>query len=304
MLESMDAVPLALYRQYTWKMHVPQNTAYAKHNGILIHVSEASRGASCGCVCVVCGGFLIAKKGRLRTHHFAHFKETNCIGAAETILHMLSKELIQEMGSIVIPPYHFQKRRKLKNGLEVSHDESVANGGEVMIDRVDLETSEAGFVPDVILHSGSKKLIIEIAVSNKVKREKLRRIRNSGLPAIEISLNEEDAFLLREELKAKLRDDLSSKKWLFHPKQREAERNYLSKLRDAIRKYRLRTQDGKVSRRIEKEFPQLSYSYSYTNNSYEYRNFDREFYEFHQKHGRLPTNEECLRIWPYIYKKF
>ena len=282
-------------------MHVPQNTAYAKRNGILIHVSEATRGASCGCICVVCGGSLIAKKGRLRTHHFAHFKETNCIGAAETILHLLSKELIQEMSLIVIPPYHFQKRRKLKNGSYVTHDESVAHGGEVTIDKVDLETSEAGFVRDVILHSGSKKLIIEIAVSNKVKREKLRRIRNSNLPAIEISLNEGDAFLLRAELKAKLRDDLSSKKWLFHPKQREAERNYLSKLRDAIRKYRLHSQDGKVSRRIDKEFPQPSYSS--TNNSYAYRNYDREFYEFYQKHGRFPTDEECLRIWPYIYKK-
>ena len=277
-------------------MHVPQNTAYAKRNGILIHVSEASRGASCGCVCVVCGGALIAKKGQHRTHHFAHFKEVNCIGAAETILHLLSKELIQEMGSIVIPPYRFQKRRKLKNGNVISHNELVANGGEVMIDRVDLETREGGYVPDVILHSSSKKLLIEIAVTNKVKRDKLRRIRNSGLPAIEISMNVEDALLTREELKVKLQNDLSSKKWLFHPKQREAERNYLLKLREAIRKYRLHTQEG----RVEKELSQ-PYS-SYLNSSHGYRNFDREFYEFHRKHGRLPTNEECIRLWPYIYK--
>lgn len=273
-------------------MHVPQNTAYAKHNGILIHISEASRGASCGCVCVVCGGALIAKKGQHRTHHFSHFKEVNCIGAAETILHLLSKELIQEMGSIVIPPYHFQKCRKLKSGIEISHNELVAKGGEVAIDRVDLETSEGGFVPDVILHSSSKKLLIEIAVTNKVKREKLRRIRNSDLPAIEISMNVEDAFLTREEIKVKLRNDLSSKKWLFHPKQREAERKYLLKLREAIRKYRLHTQEGKVGRRNS----------SYLNSSHECRNFDREFYEFHRKHGRFPTKEECLRLWPIIYK--
>ncbi len=282
-------------------MHSPQNTAYAKRNGILIHISEATRGAFCGCICVVCGGALIAKKGQLRKHHFAHSGEANCIGAAETVLHLLSKELIQEMGSIEIPPYHFQKFRRLKNGFEVLHEEqSLVKGGKVTIDRVDLEISESGFVPDVILHSGPKKLIIEIAVTNRVKREKLRRIRNSNLPAIEISLNEEDALLSKEELKVKLCEDLSSKKWLFHPKQRKAEQTYISKLRDAIRRNHPRTQEKEGSRRIEKE-----YVYSNSLNSispYELAKHDREHYRFHSQHGRFPTDEECLRLWPHIYK--
>lgn len=278
----------------------PQNTAYANRSGILVHVSEATRGAACGCVCVVCGGDLLAKKGQLRKHHFAHSSETNCTGAAETVLHLLSKELIEEMGSMTIPSYHFQKSRKLKNGFEVSHEQSIVNGGVVTIDSVDLETSESGFVPDVVLHSGHKKLIIEIAVTNRVKREKLRRIRNSNLPAIEIWLDEEDALLSKEELKLKLSEDVASKNWLFHPKQREAERTYLKKLRDAIRNYRPHTQINKVSSRAKNGYVYSDYSKGIS--SYELAIYDREVYNFYCKHKRHPNDQEQKIIWTRICK--
>lgn len=280
-------------------MHAPQNTVYAECSGNLIHISEASRGASCGCHCVVCGEPLVARKGQIREHHFAHFGGGGCIGAGETILHRLSKEFIQEMSSIVIPPYVFKKFRKLKRGSRVEHAELVVHGGEVTIDRVDLETAEDGFVPDVTLYSGPKKLIIEIAVTNAVSRDKLRFIRKSNLPAIEIFLEEEDALLSKDELRIKLRNDLDSKKWLFHPRQREAERNYLKKLREEIRKFPVRTRPNLVRMAgpsVKKEF---SYSYAtYKTSTWEQAIYDRNEYEFRRKHKREPTDEERQKFWP------
>jgi len=39
------------------------DTVYAAKNGRLVHIFEVDRGADCGCVCVVCGGTMVAKKG-------------------------------------------------------------------------------------------------------------------------------------------------------------------------------------------------------------------------------------------------
>lgn len=295
-------------------MHRPQNTAYAKRNDKLIHVSEASRGDSCDCVCVLCGGALTAKKGPVRRHHFAHSFDSNCSGAAESVLHLLSKELIQEMSSIVLPPYHYWISRKLKSGAEVSHDQSVVKGGVVTIDRVDLETDEDGFRPDVILHSGSKKLIVEIVVTNKVTREKLRRIRKSSLPVIEILLIEEDSLLSRDELRKKLCEDVHSKEWIFHPKQREVERVFISKWRDAIREARRLAQEARArlntlrNAQINKpDTPQKKVLKIFSQGSvspYELRKYDQEVFNFQVRYGRPPTDEESLRRWPNIWKKY
>ena len=40
--------------------------------GKYLHVSEVASGAACDCVCPICGKKLIAKKGAIRMHHFAH----------------------------------------------------------------------------------------------------------------------------------------------------------------------------------------------------------------------------------------
>ena len=81
-------------------------------------------------------------------------------------------------------------------------------------------------VPDLLLHLEGGDLIIEIAVSHRVDRAKLRRIRRMNLPAIEISLGAEDLWLPREALLQRLIEETSIKSWLFHPAQRAAEADW------------------------------------------------------------------------------
>ncbi len=217
----------------------------------------------------------------------------------ETILHRLAKEIFQEINSIAIPPYIFEKSRKLKHGPVLEHVESVARGGKVTINRIDLETAENGFVPDVTLHSGYKKLFIEIAVTNKVKREKLRLIRISNQPAIEITLKEEDAFLSRDELRLKLQTNLESKKWLFHPSQKDAERNYLKKLQDEIRKYNACARPNRARMTnlpVKKTFSRATVNHNPS--SWELAIYDQNYFEFCRKHKREPTDEESRKLWP------
>lgn len=275
-------------------------TAYAHQNNQLVHIADVTRGLSCGCFCVVCGGKLIAKKGFVRIHHFAHAADTDCQGAAETALHLLSKELICNLSSILLPQYKFKKEKRLKSGLTIRHEDNVVIGGEAVISKAFIEQAEDRFIPDITLESSSKILFVEIAVTHKVDRAKLRHIRRLGLPAIEIHLDITDATLTREELSNKLQNDLNSKRWLFHPKQRKAEREYFRKVRFALRQSRRPAINLHRNVPVITRYQALS-SYKVGTGGLSNVKIDRMYYEFFQKFGRQPDSEEELHLEAILY---
>ena len=269
--------------------------------GRLVFIADSPRGLACGCVCACCGRPLIAKKGSIRRHHFSHREITNCRGAPESVLHLLAKELLAELNVLMIPPYEFARQLKTKAGTLVQHRAIVAKGGLVRVDSVKVEEREDGFVPDILIKSGAKSLVIEVAVSNKVKRSKLRRIRKRDLPAIEIRLDPSASFRPRDWLKTKLQWELISKVWLFHPDQREAERTFLFKRREAIARDRTRSSTSYQIAGTRVSTPLLAVRRSGLEPPlYEY---DRTAEEFYRRHGRYPTSEECLKLWPHLYEK-
>lgn len=266
-------------------------TAYGRKNDQLVHISDVASGLGCGCSCVVCGGELIAKKGRIRVHHFAHAAETNCTGAAETALHALAKELVCNLSSIHLPQYIFKKEKRLKSGIRIKYEEIILEGGRAPISKAVSEQAEDGFIPDVTLKCKSKTLFVEIAVTHKVDRAKLRLIRKSGVPTIEINLDIEDATLTREELALKLQNPSLSKCWLFHPNQKNAERRYFDKVRGEMRK-------SKTFLAFPQTYPPGAQRYQnrpiYENKAGEWSivKLDRMIYEFNLKFGRQPTYQE------------
>lgn len=267
---------------------------YGLRFGELIHISNVSKGLNCQCKCANCGNLLVAKKGKIKVHHFAHKANSECNGATETTLHLLSKKIIGELDTIFIPPYHFSKSKQHRYGVNVSHSEKIANGGEIKIDDVVIEKSLRNFKPDVLITSGQKQLIIEIAVTHKVNRAKLKYIRKYDSPAIEISLELLDALLTPEQLKEKLKNDLKSKVWLFHPKQRRAERSFISKYRQIRRTDKIKTENISIQQR-----PDLQKSLSLNGRN----EYDRVVEEFNRKNGHYPNSNECLSNWPHLFKK-
>lgn len=281
-------------------MELVHKIGYGVKNGQLIHISEATRGLACECVCVACGFLLVARKGSQRRHHFAHAVDADCQGSAETALHLLSKELFRELESIILPAYEFVKERKTKAGLIVKHQQKVAKGGVVTIKSAQIESREVGFFPDVVLDCGTKSLIVEIAVTHKVDRTKMRHIRRRNLPVIEIRLNYSDALLSKDDLRNKLQNDLQSKFWLFHPSQRKAERAFFLKFRQTMNAKRISQTAIVAPSSRPMRSRASSYALQATANPNEY---DKKAAEFYKQHKRYPTMEECLRLWPKLFRK-
>lgn len=181
----------------------------------LLTIDEVESGLSCNCVCPACKAQLIARKGKVKTHHFAHYKSEDCLSGLETALHKLSKEIISKSKIFTTPVLFYPN----------THYE-IFGETEISIENVRLETKVGEFIPDIVIETKGKKLLIEIVVSNAVNWQKLQRIKAENLPTIEIyakfileRLYTNKDFGLQDNLfLTELISGTKYKRWLHNPK--------------------------------------------------------------------------------------
>jgi hypothetical protein len=141
----------------------------------------------------------------------------------------------------------------------------------------------------LLLHSDEGDLILEIAVSHRVDKAKLRQIRRMHIPALELSLTAEDVLLSRAELLQRLIENTSIKSWLFHPAQRSAEADWIKARRRHPRRIHTVNHAEIRTNRIDAAAAKLRARK--LNSSYSHRH--NEWAEqFNRKHGRYATLEE------------
>lgn len=157
------------------------NLFYGWQDGKLIHIAEAINGLECNCICPACEGKLIAKNGgSVRIHHYAHQGNVTCRYGPQTVIHLAAKEILERCRRIVIPG---KKESFGGDPIEISREM------EIKIDSVSIEKKFHGFIPDLILTSRGRRLIVEIAVTHFVDEVKLQKIKKSGMAAIELDLS-------------------------------------------------------------------------------------------------------------------
>lgn len=82
--------------------------------GRLVHIDGVPSGLACNCVCPGCGRQMVAKKGSVQAHHFAHYAQQDgrtCMSAGETALHKLAKRVLNDRLQIAL--WMRSKRREL-----------------------------------------------------------------------------------------------------------------------------------------------------------------------------------------------
>jgi len=152
-------------------------------DGSRVHIRDAVSGLACKCVCPGCGRPLIARKGEIRTHHFAHAAETDdpeCRLSGETALHKWAKEVLERELSITVPHYDVNDG----NGrLRVFPKKSVK------LEKASIERRTGDIVPDVICSLLDRELLVEFRVTHGCSPEKLERLKQMDAAAIEIDLS-------------------------------------------------------------------------------------------------------------------
>ena len=146
------------------KQH-PLRLSYGLKEGRLLHVSEVQRGLACGCACPACGDRLVARKGPVREHHFAHAANHDC--RTEIVL------------PNVMIPFPFGTR-------------TIAEEKRFQLTSVALERRLSDIVPDVIARVRDRPLLIEVRVTHGIEPRKLARIRSIDLSAAPRDLPRKD----------------------------------------------------------------------------------------------------------------
>lgn len=163
-------------------------------NGKPVHIDSVPNGFSCGCKCPRCESPLQAKNGGYeRAHHFAHKDGADCVGAVESAIHCLAKEILKETLCVNLPN----------------------NAGILQFDRVETEKNcpELKLRPDCVGYYGSKCLWIEFRRSHEVDAQKAGKIISARIDCIEIDLNEceQDKEMLREFIT----QSSENRKWIY-----------------------------------------------------------------------------------------
>lgn len=147
------------------------------------HIDDVASGLACDCLCPSCRRQMVAKKGKVQTHHFAHHTQpdgTTCSSAGETILHRFAKAVLEHALTIKLPALVVEER---------DDREVVVEPHNRAFDRATLETRTGEIVPDVVLEAKDRKLIVEFKVTHACSEDKVAQIRQMDVGAIEVDLS-------------------------------------------------------------------------------------------------------------------
>lgn len=191
-----------------------------KTTGETRNIKDVESGLACNCVCGNCGGALEACKGKIRQHHFRHYSAAECKGAWESQLHLLSKAIIEEQKTIMLPPYQ---------GKYLGYAAKVQK-----FDAVKSEVSQGDLQPDCLCKytmpdGEERELWIEILNTHAVDEDKAQKIRERGITCVEIDVSkifENDEILDKEVLTKFLLESDKDRQWINNEYTRKDEEAY------------------------------------------------------------------------------
>jgi hypothetical protein len=190
--------------------HAPESLLFGERaDGVLAHISEVPSGIACGCRCPSCHRPLVARKGEQMAHHFGHQGaegEHACQSGPETALHRFAKELLASRLTLVLPPLPEHGETRLRY-----------TGGLYRFDAAVLERRMGAITPDVIVRRVDRDLMVEFCVTHACPANKIAKIEQLGIAAIEIDLSGLAHHASRQELEDAILIQ-SPRQWLHNPK--------------------------------------------------------------------------------------
>lgn len=202
----------------------------------MVSVTEVAAGLACGCICPACYTPLVARKGDIRVHHFAHRPgNPPCMNGAETAIHRMAKQLLAEHLRITLPRLACEDSATDSDGITHTESELVCDISRVSLDAAGVERDYMGIRPDVIAWIDGREILIEVTVRNPVSRAKRDHVRGAGLACMEIDLSKEaSAEMTLEKLTELVVDGHAKKRWISHPQWPDVSSRVRARLIDRI----------------------------------------------------------------------
>lgn len=202
---------------------------YGLRDSRLVHVDDAASGLACSCYCVECERPLVAKKGPVLRHHFAHSADDpNCHPAPESLIHRYAKQQLATLVTLVLPGFTVNARHESNDGRvhQMSRRHHPFFQLEVVNSHVEAEVSgydETKVVPDVLLETNMGRVALEVFFRHQVQAEKVwKYAKKLHMSAVEICLADVAVDASSASIEMAL-TDLSRWRWLHNQHSRYLE---------------------------------------------------------------------------------
>lgn len=182
-----------------------------------VHISEVERGLACRCVCSACGHPLQARKGPKVRPYFAHDKGSEC--SVETVIHNMAKKIIMDTGEIYIPATTCEILNYVYYDMP---------GQVISLSDVQEEYDMSNIRPDIIGYYNGKPLLIEVYVTHKIDDDKVLKIKDKGIAAIEINLSNIGYDTDLDKLKNLVLYETSNREWINNERLNELQNRLLT----------------------------------------------------------------------------
>lgn len=232
----------------------------------IVDVCEVPNGSRCGCICPSCQMPLQAKQGNINQWHFAHDSQhaheqtkTVCTYSFYPSVRLMAKQVVGEGFQLDLPGLTGQIAyyQGVRWSLEYKAFK-VTDPATVVIERPAIDTSFSGASVDIVGTIKDFQFVIFFSQPDRVVPESLFEPENPKCGILEISLNSLfNEFLqkislhktYREILTDFLQHDVTSKKWIYHPRFKSKANQATEDLqrRGNILDYRVIPINGKVA---------------------------------------------------------
>lgn len=190
---------------------------FAVQDGRMVDVRSVSSGRACNCKCPNCGAPLIAKKGEIRVHHFAHdpiAKLVECTGAVETAIHKMAKQMVIEHRRLTVPKLDILIERSDNKGTLYRKAEELCPTKEIYFEEVAQEVGVDSFRADLMGTTARGCIYIEIKVTHKVDKFKKLSLRELDCSVLEIDLSGINRLPATQEVFEAVVESVDNKRWI------------------------------------------------------------------------------------------
>ncbi|WP_295751566.1 hypothetical protein [Undibacterium sp.] len=177
---------------------------YGQRNGELIHVDEVERGLACDCICTECHRTLIAKKGDVLEHHFAHeADDIICNPSPETLIHSFAKQQVAKLTTLILPGFEVEVDTEWADRIRHTAHWRAHPYFRLPVISASVEVDLGTVKPDVLCQVGPKPIAVEVYFRHKVDAEKIERFqREHYLSAVELDLSDLPVHASAEQINA------------------------------------------------------------------------------------------------------
>jgi len=180
--------------------------------GELLSVKDVARGRACSCICSSCSTKLVARKGEIKKHHFAHEINKECLYGSEISVYRAFYELLRKSEHFFLPDailsFHSYKK-----------DEIVNRGNLIALTDVAFHNDLINYPPELLCYCGSNCFQIILNIEGYYNESDCRELKEYGkqrnIPIVSVAIDKLDDLSDFSKLQPYI-DTPAHKVWIYN----------------------------------------------------------------------------------------